>query len=339
MAKGFRVVSRGAGNLQTRYRPQRLSEIAPTFPIRRIKKILDDPNASQVYLFEGITGTGKTTCARIIARAAICECEDPKVEKPCLECDACEMLDTCGDLYEVNVANDRSIEHTRHLIDKMRFRPQYLKKKIIILDEVHQFLGPSQEILLKALEEPPSDVLIFLCTTDRTGLRRTLLSRTEEVKFKRVTRDHAMKLISQISEDNGVEVPAEIASDIYRRADGSVRDVLRWLSRFFDDDFQTAEDEAEEVSADVKALAKVLMNRDWSGASAILKTPGAKKAPESLRIGVTSYLRAVCLNKPHLASAQVAAGPLGQLIGPLEGGAAMQYNQLVLRCMRGCFSK
>ena len=83
MARGFRLVSRGTGDLKTRYRPQTLGEITPTVPVSRLKKILTDKNSSRVFLFEGLSGTGKTTSARILARAAVCTSE---VAKPCLEC-------------------------------------------------------------------------------------------------------------------------------------------------------------------------------------------------------------------------------------------------------------
>ena len=135
MAHDFRIKSRGNGDLKTRYRPQTLNEVVPTVTTTRLKKILTDPNASQVFRFEGLTGAGKTTCARILARASVCSSDE---DKPCLECDNCRQLETCGDFYEVNIADQRGIDDMRALIDGMRAFPFYLTRKIYVLDEVHQ---------------------------------------------------------------------------------------------------------------------------------------------------------------------------------------------------------
>ena len=342
MARGFRLQSRGEGDLKKRYRPQTLDEIVPTFPIRSVKKILTDPNVSQVYLLEGLTGCGKTTCARIIARASICTSEGKS--KPCLNCRACTHMERTGEFREVNIANFRGIDNIRDMIDGMRMLPQYQTRKIYVLDEVHQLTPAAQEMLLKVLEEPPPHVLIFLCTTKREGLRRTLVSRTHPITFKRMTKAHAFKVMDQILDDHGVEKPADdVREDLFQRADGSVRDLLTNLQLYINDEYTMAVAEDGEVRADVKSVATALMKRDWGTASRMLKSPAVRESPESFRIGLTNYLRAVCLNKGSVDAALAAAVPLGQLAGALSKDAGdipiEKYNVLVLRCMRACAAK
>jgi DNA polymerase III subunit gamma/tau len=337
MPRGFRLVSRGEGDLKTRYRPQTMQEAVPTFPVRRVKNIIEDPNAAQVYLFEGITGTGKTTCARIIARAAICECEG---DKPCLECSACRAMENSRDYTEINVANFRKIDDIRAIIDGMRYLPSELKVRVLIFDEVHQLTPDSQQLLLKVLEEPPRETLIFLCTTEKTGLKRTLISRALEINFKRVTRAHATKIVEQIFEDHDKGQPSdELLNDMFSRADGSIRDLLNLLQAYLDDDYEIGMSEQElEVSPDVKELARALMRKDWQTASGVLQAQKVKKAPESFRIGVSNYLRAIALNKSSVR--MDVASALGQIAGTLYGEPPIeQYNLLVLRCLRACYKK
>lgn len=342
MARGFRLQTRGEGDLKKRYRPQTLSEIVPTFPIRSVKKIVTDANVSQVYLFEGLTGSGKTTCARIISRAAVCESDGKNL--PCLTCNACTTMETSGDYVEINIANFRGIDNIRDMIDGMRMYPRYLKRKIYVMDEVHQLTPAAQEMLLKVLEEPQPHVLIFLLTTKREGLRRTLISRTHPITFSRMKRAHADKVIDQVLDDHGVEKPAdEIREDFFQRSDGSVRDLMTCLQLYINNEYSMAVEEDSEVRADVKSMAMALMSHDWGTASTMLQSQAIRQSPETFRIGLTNYLRGCCLRANSLDKARAAAFPLGQLAGALSKDAGdipiEKYNVLVLRCMRACYGK
>lgn len=340
MGRGFRVKSRGDGDLKTRYRPRRLDEIVPTFPLNSAKQFLSDKNASRVFLFEGNSGAGKTSLARIIARAIVCSSQD---DKPCLSCDACINLETCGDFYEVNSANHRGIDELRSLVDGMSYFPVYLSHKIYILDEVHQITPQAQELLLKALEEPPQHVIIFLCTTQRDGLKRTLLSRTTPIVFKRLTRDQSDRVIDQVIEDHNVSITDDVKSDLFNRADGSIRELLNELQLYLNGDYEVGATLEEESRGDVAEIANALINKNWLKVASILESQSVKKSPESFRIGVTNYLRATCLKKRSVDAAKAEAFALGQLAGTLSKEAGEvpieQYNVLVLKCLRACYDK
>lgn len=342
MARGFRLQARGDGDLKRRYRPQTLKEIVPTFPIRSVKQIVTDPNAPQVYLFEGLTGSGKTTCARIISRASICEGAGKNL--PCMACSRCENMERSGEYLEVNVANFRGIDAIRSIVDGMATRPNYQKRKIYVFDEVHQLTPAAQEMLLKVLEEPPPEVLIFLLTTKREGLSRTLLGRTHPITFKRMTRAHSDKVIDQILEDHGIEPPSdEIRNDLFQRADGSVRDLLTSLQLYINDEYTLAAEDDGEARADVKTAALAMMEQDWETVRQMLQSATVRQSPESFRIGLVNYLRGCCLRAKTISGAQKAAFPLGQLAGTLSKDAGdipiEKYNVLVLRCMRACYGR
>lgn len=330
---GFKLVSRGEGDLKTRYRPQTLDEVVPTCSIKRLKSLLTDANSSRVFLFEGESGSGKTTTARILARTVVCESDK---DKPCLKCNRCKGLTRSADFSEINIADLRRIEDIRDMVDGMRYFPIDLNKKIYILDEVHQLTPASQQLLLKVLEEPPEHVLVFLCTTEKKGLKRTLLDRATTISFRRSTKTQAASVVKQVITAEGREAPDEdTVASFHARSDGSVRALLNHLQEFLEGDYDASVGVDGEATEDIRELAKALMDRKWAKVSAILKQDYVRKSPESVRISVTCYLRAVCLNKPQAADTVPAARALDALIGPLvEEASAGQYNELIVRCIR-----
>ena len=333
--RGFQLQARGEGDLKTRYRPQRLSEIAPTFAITKAKKIIaEDPNSSQVFLLVGITGSGKTSLARIIARACVCEAEEG--EKPCLECGSCKGLEDSYDFTEVNVARFGKIDDVKDIISGMIYQPSSLRRRIYIFDEVHQLTPASQELLNKVLEEPVGSTLIFLCTSEKKGLKRTLMGRAAPFPFKRMTSAQCETIITQICENEEAEVPdLKTIKDMFRRADGSVRDLLNLLDLWMDDEYEVGLDETEDAPPDIRDMAKALMSQNWPKVARFLQSEKIKTQPESYRIAVTNYIRGCALGSPSFD--QAAATALGQLCGTLADQPKIeQYNMLVLRCMRAC---
>jgi DNA polymerase III subunit gamma/tau len=340
---GFRLKARGDGDCKTRYRPQRLSEIVPTFPMKEALAILNDPNASQVYLFGGLTGSGKTTLARIISRAICCTAEGD-VEKPCLECDTCKGMESCPDYYESNSANFSGKDATRDKIGGMHYVGQYLGgKKIYVFDEVHALSPAAQELLLKVLEEPNKDTHIFLCTTHVKGLKRTFLGRCATINFKRLTFKQAEQTVQQICEDTGVEVPDHTTVEsLFHKADGSVRDLLKLMDKVILGTYEAgAGYDTTEDSHGAPNIFKIidgLKNKNWATIRDVLNTENVKNEPEGYRQTICDFLRREALKGKNI-DLKVAQA-LGLLSGSLhEEPKNEQYNILVLRCMRVCFKK
>lgn len=327
----FTLKARGEGDLKHRYRPQRLDEFAPTAAITRLRRMAKDPK-SQVYLFEGPSGTGKTTAARIIARANICELKD---DKPCLKCHSCMTMESSGDFVELNIADLRKIDDIREIIDSMRYRPMHLRRKVYIFDEVHQLTTESQQVLLKTFEEPNPRLLIFMCTTQTKGLDKALLDRAEKVTFKPLNAELAAQIVGQVSAASGHTIAPDLVAQLHERCDGSARALLNNVEALFDGGFEPEASADEEAGADVSDLAKALMSGSWTATSSVLKRPAFKAKPEGMRIAVESYLRAIVLNKPNIDAKAVAA--LTVMVGTLstEPGVS-QFNRLVYKCVKAC---
>ena len=339
----FKIKARGEGDLKTRYRPQKFSEVCPTFHLKDAQSILDDPNASQVWLFEGLTGCGKTSLARIISRMAVCECVDPDVEKPCMECESCHELDVSPDYMEINSADVRGIEDMRSLTPTMNTYGGFLEKKIFVFDEAQQITPAAQELLNKVLEEPPDHVMIFLLTTNKKGIKRTLQGRCSKINFRRVTKNQCNELIKQVMTDVGQDMPDEkTEEDLFRRANGSVRDLLVLLDAYIRGTFQIGSDfvdeEVSEGSPDIFALVKGYVEKDWPTVSRILNTENVKNDPDGYRETVCSFLArdAHKFDAPKMS----IAFALGHLSGSMwEEPKREQYSMLVLRSLRACYQK
>lgn len=336
----FRLVARGEGDLKKRYRPQRLGEVCPTFNLKDAQAILEDPNASQVWLFEGVTGCGKTTLARILARGISCEAEDGR---PCLECESCKAFDSTADFVEINGADIRGIDAMREQTGPMRTYPNDLQKRIWIFDEAQQITRPAQELLNKVLEEPPETVMVFLCTTNKKGLIRTLLGRCAKINFRRLAFKDAVRICEQICEDTKVEVPsAQIYEDMFRRANGSIRDLLNLLELHIRGTYtigsETAEEEISTGSPDIFKLVKGLVEKDWSTVRTILQTENVKNDPDGYRETVCEFLARDALKFDELKMS--IATTLGHLTGSLwEEPKREQHSIFVTRCMRACYRK
>jgi DNA polymerase-3 subunit gamma/tau len=180
------------------------------------------------YLFTGSRGTGKTTCARIFAKAL--NCLEPEDGNPCLKCDACLMIENNSqDISEIDAASNNGVDDVRLLREEVRYAPVSLKYRVYIIDEVHMLSAGAWGALLKTLEEPPAHVVFILATTENHKVPATILSRCQRFEFKRVNLSDSAKALKNAAKTENVNLTDDAAQLIARLSDGGMRDALSLL--------------------------------------------------------------------------------------------------------------
>ncbi len=184
---------------------------------------------SHAYLFCGSRGTGKTSCAKILAKAV--NCEHPQNGNPCNRCEACRSIDSgiATDVIEMDAASNNGINDVRDMQDEIAFTPALLKYRVYIIDEVHMMSGAAFNALLKTLEEPPTYVIFILATTEYNKLPTTIVSRCQRFDFKRISSEIIISRLLAISESEGIEITEDGARVIARVARGGMRDAISLL--------------------------------------------------------------------------------------------------------------
>lgn len=244
--------------LARKYRPQQFADvIAQEHVTRTLRNALTHERVGSAYLFCGPRGTGKTTCARILAKAINC-LSGPRPE-PCETCASCREI-TGGnslDVLEVDAASNTGVDDIRSLRENIRYLPTTGKKRIYIIDEVHRLSGSAFDALLKTLEEPPAHVVFMFATTDPLKLPETILSRTQRFDFRRVTIDHLADHLHQLALREGITISRDALRLIARKGDGSVRDSLSLLDQIIAFGGETIE--AEDVVASLGLVDRQLL--------------------------------------------------------------------------------
>ena len=184
---------------------------------------------SHAYLFCGSRGTGKTSCAKILAKAV--NCLNPRNGNPCNECEACRSIDAgvATDVIEMDAASNNGVGNVRDMKDEIAFTPAVLKYRVYIIDEVHMMSGSAFNALLKTLEEPPSYVVFILATTEFNKLPTTIVSRCQRFDFRRMTTEVIVERLTKISAAEGIDLTREGAEVIARAAEGGMRDAVSLL--------------------------------------------------------------------------------------------------------------
>ena len=216
--------------LYRKYRPQTFSEVVGQEHITEtLKGELKAGKISHAYLFTGTRGTGKTSCAKILARAV--NCLSPTHGDPCLECEACSLAlgDESTDIVEMDAASNNGVDDVRVLREQINFTPSQLKYRVYIIDEVHMLSTAAFNALLKTLEEPPAHVIFILATTEIHKLPATILSRCQRFDFHRIENTKIVGRINFIAKQEGFTVTNEAANLIAAAADGGMRDALSIL--------------------------------------------------------------------------------------------------------------
>lgn len=186
---------------------------------------------NHAYLFTGSRGTGKTTCAKILAKAV--NCLHPVNGNPCGECEICKGIDDGSilDIVEMDAASNRKIDDIRQIIDEVQFKPAKCKYRVYIIDEVHMLTTEAFNALLKTLEEPPEHVIFILATTEVHKLPQTILSRCQRFDFHRIPPRAIADRLLYVANQEGVTLSDSAAMLAASVADGALRDALSLLDR------------------------------------------------------------------------------------------------------------
>ncbi len=218
--------------LYRKFRPNRFEDVkGQEHIVTTLKNQLKAERIGHAYLFCGSRGTGKTTIAKIFARAV--NCEEPQDGNPCGECAACKAISAGASMnvIEIDAASNNGVDNIREIVDEVSYSPAQGKYKVYIIDEVHMLSIGAFNALLKTLEEPPSYVIFILATTEVHKIPITILSRCQRYDFKRITVETIMGRMQELMETEGSEVEERALRYIARAADGSMRDALSLLDQ------------------------------------------------------------------------------------------------------------
>lgn len=218
--------------LYRKWRPQTFSDVVGQEHITKtLMGAVESGRVSHAYLFTGTRGTGKTSCAKILAKAV--NCEHPVNGNPCNECAACKGIDdgSVVDVVEIDAASNNGVDNIRDLREETNYMPSSVKYRVYIIDEVHMLSTGAFNALLKTLEEPPEHVKFILATTEVQKLPSTILSRCQRFDFKRISADDIAKRLKYVAENENIELTDDGAMLIARVADGGMRDALSLLDR------------------------------------------------------------------------------------------------------------
>lgn len=199
--------------------------------VKTIKNTVKSQRIAHAYLFCGTRGTGKTTMAKIFARAI--NCLNPKDGDPCNECEICKgiLSDSILDVVEIDAASNNSVDNIREIRDEVVYAPSQAKYKVYIIDEVHMLSAGAFNALLKTLEEPPAHVIFILATTDPHKLPATILSRCQRFDFKKITPSSIARRVKLIADASEIQLDNDAALLIAKLADGAMRDALSILDQ------------------------------------------------------------------------------------------------------------
>ena len=218
--------------LYRQYRPKTFDEVLGQDKVVNVlKNQLINNNFSHAYLFAGERGCGKTSAAKIFAKAI--NCLNPKDGSPCLECENCKAIDdeSTLDVVEMDAASNRRIDDIRNLKDNVIYPPSKLKYKVYIIDEAHMITREAFNALLKIMEEPPKHLVFILATTEIDKIPKTILSRVQKFEFNKIDSDKIREQINIILKDKDIEMENEAIDLIIRKAKGAMRDALSILDQ------------------------------------------------------------------------------------------------------------
>ena len=218
--------------LYRKYRPQTFDDVVGQNAVTQtLKTQIVSGKLSHAYLFTGCHGTGKTTCAKILAKAV--NCLNPENGNPCNRCKACRAIDegTCMDVLEIDAASNNGVDNVRDLRDDAVYSPSQVKKRVYIVDEVHMLSTSAFNALLKIIEEPPEHLLFILATTELHKVPATILSRCQRFSFRRIGQEDIAAQLQFVAYQENIDLDHSAARVLARLADGAMRDALSLLDQ------------------------------------------------------------------------------------------------------------
>ena len=218
--------------LYRKWRPKTFDDvIGQDQVIKTLKYEVSTGRISHAYLFTGSRGTGKTSCAKILAKSI--NCKNPKGGSPCGVCEICKGIDSENilDISEIDAASNNGVENIRNMREEVVFSPTKCKYRVYIVDEVHMLSTGAFNAFLKILEEPPAHVVFILATTEVHKIPATILSRCQRFDFNRISSEELIKRMLYICEQESIKIEEEAAKIIVNSADGAMRDTLSILDQ------------------------------------------------------------------------------------------------------------
>lgn len=218
--------------LYRKWRPKTFSDVVGQEHVTEtLQRQVAEGRLSHAYLFTGTRGTGKTTCAKILAKAV--NCEHPENGNPCNKCQSCLGIESGGflDVMELDAASNNGVDHVRALRDEAIYSPAQVKKRVYIIDEVHMLSIAAFNALLKILEEPPEHLMFILATTELHKVPATILSRCQRFAFRRILPREIVGRLNYIAEREGIDLRPDGAELLAHIADGALRDALSLLDQ------------------------------------------------------------------------------------------------------------
>ncbi len=284
--------------LYRKYRPLTFSDVVgQEHIVKTLRTQIADGNISHAYLFCGTRGTGKTSCAKILARAV--NCGAPHSGDPCNECPQCKGIlnESTMDVVEIDAATNTGVGDVRELREELIYAPASVKYRVYIIDEVHMLSNQAFNALLKTLEEPPEHVIFVLATTEIHKIPATILSRCQRFDFKRLTPELIAGRLGYVAEQEGFVLDADAASLLSRLADGAMRDGLSLLDRCRDGNQPVTLARVEEIvgvcgSEQLMDAVRLAWKRDASGLLKFYKNARERYAgPAQLFADISALLR------------------------------------------------
>jgi len=252
-----------------KWRPQSFSEVAGQEHVTRtLRNAVSNHHVAHAYLFCGPRGSGKTSTARILAKAV--NCLDSKQGEPCNKCDMCRAIieGNALDVIEVDAASNRGIDEIRELREKVNYAPNLAQYKVYIIDEVHMITKDASNAFLKTLEEPPPHAIFVLATTEPHKVLSTILSRCQRFDFHRLSREDTISKLEMVCEKENIQIEPEALRLIAKVSTGSLRDaenLLEQLTAYYDNNITLEQVQALlGISGDlrVREIAKYIINKD-----------------------------------------------------------------------------